>query len=177
MQLTITPLADAGAEVLPPDIVWNGTSGDFAISTDPAEGGVGGLVAAHPLTTALIMLLFTDGKADAWELLPEHGGDARGWIGDSFDLDTARGEAALGSKLWLYRRSILNDRTGTQMANECVRALQPLIDEGAAAKIVATPTVDQVGGRVLMQIGVYGRDGTVTYSAEFDMLWRRTDGV
>ncbi|GJD65181.1 phage GP46 family protein [Methylobacterium frigidaeris] len=176
MQFTLTPLAEAGVAVLPPDIVWNGTVGDFAVSTDPADGPVGGLVAANPLRTAILLLLFTDARADPRDLRFEHRGDARGWPGDGFDVDTANGEAPLGSLLWLYRRRELSDLTAREIAAEAERALKPLLDQGAATTVTASATADKVGGRVLLSVGVYGRDGSEAYAAKFDLLWKRADG-
>ncbi|MGU3539972.1 phage GP46 family protein [Methylobacterium sp. A54F] len=176
MQLTLTPLADAGVAVLPPDVLFDGTVGDFAISERPEDGGVGGLVAANPLRTAAILLLFTDARAETWELRFEHRGDRRGWPGDGFDVDTAGGEAPLGSKLWIYRRHELTDETGREMAAEAERALQPLIGQGAVVRITTAATVDKARGRVLLQVALYGRDGRAVYAPQFDLLWRRADG-
>ena len=176
MQLTLTPLADAGVTVLPPDIVWNGTVGDFAIATTQAQGGPGGLVAANPLQTAVLLLLFSDARAEAYEINEAHGGDRRGWPGDGFDVDTAGGEAPLGSKLWLYRRAVLGDQTALQVAAEAKRALQPLIRQGAAVRIDAKATADFDNDRLGLTVDIYGRDGTNVYNAQFDLLWRRADG-
>lgn len=176
--LTITPLGDAGVVVLPPDIVWDGTSGDFAVSTDQADGGVGGLVARNPYQTAVILLLNSDGQADPSDLHFEFHGDRRGWIGDSFDLDTAAGEAPLGSLLWLLRRSTLNDQTFAAIKAEVLRALNPLIVQGAAVRIdVEGSTMDKVAGRVSLVIGIYGRDRRQVYAGKFDYLLRRADGL
>lgn len=176
MQLTLTPLADAGVSVLPFDVVWNGIVGDFAISAGGDDGPAGGFVSANPLRTAVVLLLFTDARADAASLRFEHRDDRRGWPGDGFDVDTAAGEAPLGSLLWLYRRSALLDVTGAQIEAEALRALRPLIRQGAAAKTTVTATVDKVNGRVGLAVGIYARDGSQTYSDRFDILWRRADG-
>lgn len=174
MQISITPLADEGVTVLPPDIVWNGIVGDFAVSAGGDDGPAGGLVAANPLKTAVILLLFSDARADAEDLRFEHRGDRRGWVGDGFD--TAAGEAPLGSKLWIYRRAVLSDLTGMEMAAEAERALQPLIRQGAVATIKTKAAVDKAGGRVMLIVNLYGRDGSEVYADQFDLLWRRADG-
>ena len=176
MRLTVTPLGDSGVEVLPPDIVWDGRVGDFAISSGGDQGAAGGLVAANPLRTAVLLLLFSDARAEGHELRQEHGGDARGWVGDGFDVDLARSEAPLGSKLWLYRRHDLTDLTGMEMAAEVERALQPLIDQRAAVRVTAIPEVRKAEGIVAMTINLYGRDGREAYAERFDPLWRRADG-
>ena len=176
MQLTLTPLGDADVAVLPPDVVWNGTVGDFAIAKNAAEGGAGGLVAANPLRTAVLLLLFTDARADTSELRFEHRGDRRGWVGDGFDVDRTRGEAPLGSKLWLYRRHELDDDTGRQVAAEARRALEPLIGQHAVVRIDVDFEVDKARGQIRLSVKLYGRDGREAYADKFDLLWRRADG-
>src|SRR4051812_23188738 len=125
--LTITPLGEAGVELLAPDIVWqNGMVGDFAlVESPPADGAAGGLQAQHPIETAVLMCLYTDARCEVRELRFEMGGDRRGWPGDGFDIDTSAGEAPLGSKLWLYRRHQLTDITAAEIEAEARRALQP----------------------------------------------------
>lgn len=177
MQLTVTPLEDAGVAVLPPDIVWNGFVGDFAISTKPADGGVGGLVARNPIETAVLLLLFTDAQADPTDLTFEQHGDRRGWVGDGFDVDTANGEAPLGSRLWLFRRSVLNAGTLQAIEDEARRALQPLIDQQVVVRIDVSGSTDPASNRLILAVNLYGRDGTKVYAARFDPLWKRADGL
>lgn len=176
MQLNLTPLADAGVAVLPPDILWNGISGDFALVSVPQDGAPGGLVAANPLKSAVTMLLFTDGSAETYEINEAHGGDRRGWPGDGFDIDTGNGEAPLGSKLWLYRRAVLNAQTGFAIEAEAKRALQPLITQGAVVRIDTKSEADFENDRLFLWVSLYGRDGAEVYSDRFDILWRRADG-
>ncbi|UDL95513.1 phage GP46 family protein [Lichenihabitans sp. PAMC28606] len=177
MQLTVTPLEDVGVEVLPPDIVWNGYVGDFAVSASPADGGVGGLVARNPIQTAVLLLLFTDAKADPSDLRFEQHSDGRGWVGDGFDIDVANGEAALGSRLWLYRRSVLVAKTFSQIEAEIRSALKPLISQGVAVQIDISGEILNAQGQIRCAIDIYGRNKTKVYSAKFDPLWRRADGL
>lgn len=176
MQLVLTPLADAGVALLPPDIVWDGRVGDFAVSVSAAQGPVGGLQATNPLTTAILLSLFTDARVETGDLRIEHRGDRRGWPGDGFDVDTAAGEGPLGSCLWLFRRSVLLDATGMEVEAEAERALQPLVRQGAAASVKASASVDKAAGRVALSVAIYGRDGAQSYASKFDILWRRIDG-
>ena len=172
MQLTLTPLADAGVTVLPPDIVWNGTVGDFRLVAAPADGPAGGLQGRAPLATAVLLCLFTDGRASPEDLRAEHAGDRRGWPGDGFDLDTARGEAPLGSLLWLFRRSALTDLTALEVQAAAETALQPLIAQGAAVAVRTEARLDKAAGRLALGVGLYGRDGSERYAATFDLLWQ-----
>ena len=176
MQLTLTSLADASDTLLPPDIVWNGYVGDFAVSAGGDDGAAGGLVAANPLRTAVILLLFTDARAETYQLRFEHRGDRRGWPGDGFDVDTAKGEAPLGSLLWTFRRHELNDRTAMEVAAEAERALQPLLGQQAVVAIRTKAVADKGAGRIVLTINLYGRDGRDLYAPQFDLLWSRADG-
>ncbi len=177
MQLTVTPLSDVGVEVLPPDIIWNGYAGDFAISTLSANGGVGGFVARNPIETAHLLLLFSDRQVDASDLRFDLGGDRRGWVGDGFDVDTTNGEAPLGSRLWLYRRSVLVAKTFSDIEFEIRAALQPLITQGAVVQIDITGEILNAQGQIRCAIDSYARNGTKVYSAKFDPLWKRADGL
>lgn len=177
MRLTVTPLEDAGVEVLPPDIVWDGFVGDFAVSTAPADGGVGGLVARNPIRTAVLLLLFTDAQAAANDLTFEQRGDRRGWVGDGFDVDVANGEAPLGSRLWLFRRSVINEGTLRAIEDEARRALQPLITQGVAVRIDVSGETDPAFNTIRLGVNLYGRDGAKIYAARFDPLWKRADGL
>lgn len=173
--LTITPLGEAGALVLAPDIEWqNGVVGDFAMVETAAEGGAGGLKARHPIATAILMCLFTDSRCAPRELRFEMGGDRRGWVGDGFDIDAARSEGPLGSKLWLYRRRELTDRTAAEIEAEARRALQPLIDQLLVARIDTRAEALKAEGQIRLGIELYGRDGSRVYAAQFDPLWRTT---
>lgn len=181
MQLTITSLGDAGVDVLPPDILFDGVVGDFAVSTDPSDGGVGGLVARNPYRSAVVMLLFSDVGVDPSDLRFEHHGDRRGWVGDGFDHRGDYGEQPLGSRLWLYRRSVLvsSVRQPTLMMIEADArlALQPLVKQGAAAKVTVAGTADAAPGRIGLDIAVYGRGDRQLYADRFDFLLRRADGL
>lgn len=177
MQITVTPLASAGVDVLPPDIVWNGFVGDFAVSQTAADGGVGGLVARNPIATAHLLLLFTDAQIPARDLKLGLAGDRRGWVGDGFDIDVAGGEAPLGSRLWLYRRAVLVAKTFGEIEREIRRALKPLITQGVVARIDVTGEVLNAQGQVRCAISSYARSGAQVYSAKFDPLWKRADGL
>ncbi len=132
--------------------MWNGRVGDFAVSTDPSQGGVGGLVAVNPIQTAILMLLFTDVRVDPTDLRYEMHGDRRGWVGDGFDVRADLGEAPLGSRLWLYRRSVLvtavKKPTLAAIEADALSALQPLVAQGAAAKITVSGSQDGPAGRI-----------------------------
>lgn len=172
MQLTLTPLADAGVLVLPPDVVFDGTVGDFRLVASQADGPAGGLTGRDPLGTAVVLCLFSDGRASAEDLRTEHRGDRRGWPGDGFDIDVAAGEAPLGGLLWLFRRSSLTDLTGLEVEAAATTALQPLIAQGAVVAVRVQSRIDKAAGRLALGVGLYGRDGAERWAAQFDLIWQ-----
>jgi phage gp46-like protein len=169
--VTISPLTRAGIAVLPPDILWSQTIGDIAL------GGRGGLASDDSIRTAVILCLFTDARASDDEMRPEFAGDARGWIGDGFDVDAGRFETALGSKLWLYRRHELTDETARLVAAEAKRALQPLVRQGVAVRVATVAEAQKAEGRIALSVQVVGSDGAVLADERFDILWSLARGL
>jgi phage gp46-like protein len=165
--ITITlPQRTTPKGLAPPDIAWTGTSGDFV--ADP----VFGLVADNPIRSAVIMLLFTNCACEPAQLRFEHGGDRRGWAGDSFGIDPRRGEQPLGSTLWLLRRSKLDAKIARQAEIEAERALQPLVAQKVAASVTALGAIAGRGERLDLAITLNARDGRPVYSDRFDVLWK-----
>lgn len=164
--LSVTLLDQAGIEVLPPDIVWNGYSGDLALDA------AGGLQALAPLQTVVTLCLFTDARIEPQDLRFEMGGDRRGWGGNAFDVDRSAGEDELGSTLWLYRRHELNDATARSIESEAIRALQPLIRQGAVEGLVVKATAYPSDGRIDLAVTLTGRDGRTVFATQFDLIWR-----
>ena len=165
--ITITlPQRASPKGLAPPDIAWAGTSGDFV--ADP----IFGLVSDSPIRSAVIMLLFTNCACEPSQLRFEHGGDRRGWAGDSFGLDPRRGEQPLGSTLWLLRRSKLDAKIARQAEIEAERALQPLLIQKVAASVAATGTIAGRGERLELAIALNTQDGRPVYSDRFDVLWK-----
>ncbi len=164
--LTITPLEEAGVALLPFDVVWNGSAGDFV--ADP----VFGLQARDPIATAVVLLLFSDARGSDAALARAGESDPRGWVGDGFDVDRAGGEAPLGSTLWLLRREALTDAVVRQVEDAARQALQPLIRQGAVARIEISTAPDAARRILGLSVALFGRDGGRRYAARFDILWR-----
>ena len=164
--LIITPLETAGVELLPPDIVWNGTAGDFVLT-------VGTLQATDPIKTAVVMLLFSDARGTDEQMRRADETDKRGWVGDGFDVDRAAGETDLGSRLRFFRREALTDQLARDFQDEAARALQPLIVQGAVARldVAAEAILDPPGNLLVLTVNLYGRDGSLRYADRFDILW------
>jgi phage gp46-like protein len=168
--MRIVPIGDPVRPNLSPDILFDGVFGDFA----PAEPGEarnrGGLRAKQQLQTAVVIALMTDARAEPEEL--RDGDTNRGWPGDTFDLDAAAGEARIGSKLWLLRRSTVIAGVTDRLAETyALEALQPLIDQGAAAKATAEAVADPARNRLDLDVELTDRAGTVLVARRFRLLW------
>lgn len=150
----------------PPDIAWAGMSGDFV------EDPVFGLASGNPIRSAIIQLLFSHAACEPADLRFEHGGDRRGWAGDSFGVDLRRGEQPLGSTLWLLRRQKLDAKIARRAEVEAERALQPLIRQKIAASIGAAGTIGGRGDKLDLAITLRARDGRPVFSDRFDVLWK-----
>lgn len=168
--MRIVPIGDAARPNLAPDIVLDGLVGDFA----PAEAGEtknrGGLRAKAHLRTAVIIALMTDARADVDELRLDDVN--RGWPGDTFDLDLAAGEAPIGSKLWLLRRSTVIEGVTDRLAERYAEdALQPLIHQGAAAAVSASATTHPGRNRLDLNVELTDRAGASLVAVRFQLLW------
>jgi phage gp46-like protein len=180
MLLRIAPLEAASLPVLPPDVVWDGTAqlGDFVVATVPAQGGVGGYQAQNPIASAVMLLLASDMECPAAMLTLGLGGDRRGWPGDGFDIDTAHGEAPLGSLFWAMRRATLTPSVAAQFVAEAQRALAPLLAQQVCAAISVTiATLDAPNGLLVLAIVLSGTDGRPVFAGQYRPLWNRSAGL
>lgn len=170
--MRIIPLAAETEPNLAPDLVWDGLMADLAIA-EPGELR-GGLRAKATLETAVLICLMTDARAEPAEL--RDGDINRGWPGDSFDL--ADGEAAIGSKLWLLRRSTVDAVETPRRAEDYARAaLQPLIDQGAVARIDVSAEGDPARNRLTLAVTLTDRDGETLVASRYAVLWDQLNGI
>ena len=88
------------------------------------------------LSTAVLISLFTDARADAADVLPTAGDDRRGWWADTFaENDGDR----IGSRLWLLSREKATNTTLERARGYARDALTWLIEDGIASRVeVAT---------------------------------------
>jgi phage gp46-like protein len=126
------------------------------------------------LHTAIILSLFTDRRAPADVALPYDDDDRRGWWGDSVDVRRTDGEQELGSFIWLYERSRLDDEVAEQIRMEAERCLQHLKASGVAARIDVSMDYDKSKQSILLLIDIYSRDGTLRYSQKYHRTWTQT---
>ncbi len=171
--LRIIPLDEGEEPYRSPDLGWDGMAGDLILNSLYQATAPGDLRAEQGLATQVLICLMTDRRVEDYEL--RDGDVNRGWIGDSFDLGP--GETALGSKLWLLRRSALYEGIETIAETYAVEALQPLIDQGAAIQATAAAVADRARNRLELTITLYGRNGAQSFKQKFEILWRQIDGV
>lgn len=169
--MRIIPLPAADEPQLSPDLLIGADlMGDLALA-DPAEPmNRGGLAASRQLLTAVTICLMSDARAEAEEL--RDGDVNRGWPGDTFDL--VAGEAPIGSKLWLLRRRTVDTIEVPALAEAyALEALEPLIEQGAAAQATAQASADPARNRLDLQITLTDRDGQLLVAPRFALLWER----
>jgi phage gp46-like protein len=171
--LRIIPLDEADETYRSPDLGWDGLIGDLLLNGLSHPTAPGDLRAEQGLATQVLILLMTDRRVEDSEL--RDGEQNRGWLGDSFDrLD---GEDLLGSRFWLLRRRSIYDGIEVDAEDYAREALQPLITQGAVARVDATATSNRAENRLDLDIALYGRDGETVFNQKFGLLWRQIDGV
>lgn len=111
-----------------PDITvtWNAIlgRGDWSFSN-------GDLTTGNDLQSAVLISLFTDGRAPD-DYVPTDGtNDRRGWWADTYE------DRPIGSLLWTLERSKKVGATSllTTARNTCLSALQWLLDDGVASSL------------------------------------------
>lgn len=171
--MRIIPL-DAGREpLLDPDLIWNGLTGDLALTASDDPINPAGLRAEQALATAVLICLQTDVRVEATEL--RDGDTNRGWPGDAFHLES--GETPLGSKLWLLRRRALTAGIELDAEDYAREALQTLIDQDAVTRCDVTATADRARNRLDLEISLHGRDGGRIFNRRFAVLWDQANGI
>jgi phage gp46-like protein len=125
------------------------------------------------LSTMVIVSLFTDARADVDDPLPDENGGRRGWWAD--ETSDKAGDS-VGSKLWLYERSKLDDRVLLDIQKAGQDALKWMTDEGVAknVKVEATMYALQSGKyTVLLTVEITKPDGK-KLPYKFEGLWEGT---
>lgn len=161
------------------DSVWDAQRGlaDWGLALPSETANRGGLRAVAILETAVTLALFTNRRVPsdhplAW--LAD--GDPQGYWGDGVDVRADLGETELGSLLWLLERAPLTisgmpvATWAEQFARE---ALKPLIDQRVVVRIDITSSVEEVRGKLLLFVDLYGRDGQRIYDRKFDLVWNQ----
>jgi len=108
------------------------------------------------LSTAILISLFTDRRAEDDDELPLGTTDRRGWWGDAFaDVSGDR----IGSRLWLLRRAKQTQQTLNRAKEYAHEALAWLIDDGVATSLQIAAS--NAGNAILsLEISITLPDGT-----------------
>ncbi|WP_107341022.1 phage GP46 family protein [Agrobacterium pusense] len=171
--LRIIPLDEADEIYRSPDLGWDGLVGDLLLNDLDHASAPGDFRAEQGLATQVLILLMTDRRVEDSELSDDE--PNRGWLGDSFDR--LGGEDTLGSRLWLLRRRSIYDGIEVDAQDYAREALQPLITQGAVARIDATAIANRSENRLDLNISLYGRDDEAVFNQKFGLFWRQIDGV
>lgn len=162
------------------DSLWfpNAGEADWALATVEESFNRGGLRARSAIASAVILALFTDARVPADHPLAYLAdGDPRGWWGDGIDLRAERGEAQLGSLLWLLERAPLTVQgqpISLWAERMALDALLPLHKQGAVVRIETQAVADEGKSRLELTVQLYGRDGASVYDRKFDLLWQQS---
>lgn len=116
MNLKISSLEFSGGEILPVQF-------DFTLDS------TGDILTEDFFDTSILMSLFTDRRASASEVPISQ--NRRGWIGNEFFEDNFE----IGSKLWLFDQSVLNQDVTNSIQDAAKTALEWLVDDGYAIRI------------------------------------------
>ena len=142
---------------------------DFLVAdSDEPAPNAGGLQSRQPVETAVLLALHCNLRQ------PDEmatGDDDRslysyGWIGDSFDVDTAAGEGPLGSLLYTLARDIPDFLTVSRAEQYAAEALQTLVRQGVVSRFgirgQVEPDPSDAASKVLwLTIDVYSPRGDV----------------
>lgn len=83
-----------------------------------------GLVTGSPITSAILISVFTDRMAATDDEIPDGSGDPRGWWGDAGE------QYQIGSRMWLLRRAKQTDQTLQRAFDYLAEALKWMVDDG-----------------------------------------------
>lgn len=91
-----------------------------------------GLAEDEGLTTAVVLSLFSDARAQAGDVLPDGGTDRRGWWGDAFADEPGD---RFGSRLWLLHREKQLAQVLPRAKQYAEEALRWLVEDGIASSV------------------------------------------
>jgi phage gp46-like protein len=145
-------------------LIWSNESfsGDLALVD-------GRLTTDDGLKTAMFASLFTDARARADDVLPDAGGDPRGWWGNAYPAEADAGDGfELGSRLWLLEREKLTDRTVERGRTYAAEALAWLKERGVVSSL--TVEAARIGDQTLaIAVAVERPEGPARQI--FDFTW------
>ncbi|MBC8729979.1 phage GP46 family protein [Paraburkholderia sp. UCT2] len=160
--ITCTPTYGDGWDFIVPEGATE--AWDFATIPD-WQVKAGDLAADNQLHSAVVIQFFTEKRAPRDSPFLDNPEDRRGWWGDVYS------PFPVGSLLWTLYRQPLTDQV-IELAGAYAReALQPLVDQGAAARQDCVVTANKTQGAMFLNPLLYGRDGRIIYNREFRRYW------
>ncbi|WP_072379752.1 phage GP46 family protein [Novosphingobium sp. NDB2Meth1] len=133
----------------------------------------GALQTHSGLRSAILISLFSDARADDTAILPEEGGDRGGWWGDDFGGEVSSAAAdrddrnAIGSRLWLLRRSKVTQQVLRDARQHVLDALGWLIRDGIASAV--SVEVEVQGDRLAIAVTLDRPTGPAR--ERYDFTW------
>lgn len=152
-----------------------GGCADYAYESEEEERqpyNTNGLSASDPLTTAVILCLFTDKRRPDALVLVDGSSERRGWHGDTYDIDESAGEREMGSLIWTLERNLLNYDTKAKAIHFASESLQTLVDQGVVHHWDVDAVIDtaQQQGRLVISIEGFDPLGESIYSNQFSIF-------
>jgi phage gp46-like protein len=150
------------------ELFWDGIRArcDFGFSA-------GDLAADHDLKTGVILSLFTDRRAQDDDALPDPASSKRGWWGDAFG--GAGQKRRLGSRLWLLAREKQLPEIVLRAREYAQEALQWLVDDGVASRVVVTAEIVDIG---VLGLGILiERERRAPAKFRFEFAWANINQV
>ena len=114
------------------------------------------------LRTAILLSLFVDASAKQGDVLPDGGGNKRGfWASPE-----------LGSRLWLLDRSKQTDAVLQAARDYADEALLWLVDDGVAQSVDVQTSWLRTG-LIILRVTVFKKDGS-SASYKFEQTWEQS---
>ena len=157
------------AHTQPPSDIWD-TTLDGGVSDWQILEGDSSLYSGQQLHSSVILQLFTNSRSYDDDILPS-GSNRQGWWGNTVGVDTELGQGEIGSRLWLYTRSVLTNSVVEDIKRECERSLQIFVTQGVVASVVVEANADITNGCVVISIQLLSDDGIAIYNKKFQRYW------
>ncbi|MDA0148862.1 phage GP46 family protein [Vibrio sp. LaRot3] len=108
-------------------VIWT----QYGARYDLSEGQ---LAQDDGLSSLVILMLFTDARANESDELPNQSTDRKGWPGNTYS------DFEWGSRLWLLMRRKITTETKSLAKEYATEALKPLVNYGYAKRYIVTAT-------------------------------------
>ena len=134
------------------------------------------LASDNGLQTSIIISYFTDGLAEADDVIPDGTGDRRGsWV--DLPLDAGAADDHIGSRLWLLQRALATTATALRGREYCIEALAWMIEDGVAADVAVTTRWRDLRFLEIDTVISQRAAGGAAINARFRAVWDATLGA